>query len=133
MREECETISRACETRSRHHCDQSLSRDRVWLLGRTEHGSVITGRFFRLLGRLFLLGYLDRLNHTSLGDDLTRTSEVNPVFSCSTVREPALSFCVCEGRRKLRAMQRHISHGYLVNPSAGHWRARFCTCGDQRL
>ena len=77
--------------------------------------------------------FTNSLSHTFLGDDLTRTSEVNPVFSCSTVGEPALSFCVCEGRRELRAVQRHISHGYLVNPSAVHWRARFCTCGDQRL
>jgi hypothetical protein len=30
-------------------------------------------------------------------------------------------------------VERQISHGYFVNPSAGHWRARFCTCGDQRL
>jgi hypothetical protein len=73
------------------------------------------------------------LSPTFLGDDLTRTSEINPVFSCSAVGEPAFSFCVCEGRREFRAVQRHISHGYLVNPSAIHRRARFCTCGNQRL
>jgi hypothetical protein len=29
-------------------------------------------------------------------------------------------------------VQRHISNGYLVNPSAGHWRASICPCGNQR-
>jgi hypothetical protein len=60
-----------------------------------------------------------------LGDDFTRASEINPVFSCSAVCEPALSFCVCEGGREFRAVQRHIPHGYLVNPSPVHWCARF--------
>jgi hypothetical protein len=65
-------------------------------------------------------------------DDLTRTSEGNPTFSWA-IDQPAFSFCVCEGRRELRPVQRHISHRYLVNPSAVHWCARFCPCGDQRL
>jgi hypothetical protein len=65
-----------------------------------------------------------------LGDDLARLSEGNAVFSCWDVDEPAFSLCVGESRRERRAMQRHLSHGYLVYPSAGHWRARICSCGD---
>ena len=65
-----------------------------------------------------------------LGDDLTRTSDINPVFSPSAAGEPAFSFCAGDGGRKRRAVQRHVSHGYLVYPSAGHWRASACSCGD---
>ena len=65
-----------------------------------------------------------------LGDDLTRSSEGNAVFSCWDVGEPAFSLCVGEGGRERRAVQRHVSHGYLVYPSPGHWRARIRPCGD---
>jgi hypothetical protein len=27
-------------------------------------------------------------------------------------------------------VQLRVSHGYLVNPSAVHWRSSFCPCGD---
>jgi len=65
-----------------------------------------------------------------VGDDLTRTSEGNAVFSCWDVGEPAFSFCVGDGGREFRSLQRHISHGYLVNPIAGYWRVRICPCGN---
>src|SRR5215472_7422536 len=73
-----------------------------------------------------------RFSKTSgqLGDDLTRTSEVNPIFSSSAAGEPAFSFCAGDGGRKRRAVQRHISHGYLVYPSAVHWLASACSGSD---
>jgi len=41
-------------------------------------------------------------------------------------RQAALtSFCAGDGGRKRRAVQRHVSHGYLVYPSAGHWAREF--------
>src|SRR3974377_1800954 len=55
----------------------------------------------------------------SLSDDLAPTREGNPTFSW-TIDQPTCSFCVCEGRREPRAVQRHLSHGYFVNPSAVH-------------
>jgi len=70
------------------------------------------------------------LNHTFLGDELTQASEVNPIFSCLAVGEPALSFCVGDGGREPGAVQLHLSHGYLVYPSACHWRTSICSCGD---
>ena len=51
--------------------------------------------------------FTNSLNRTFLGDDLTRTSEGNPTFSWA-IHQPN----VCEGRRELRAVQRHISHGF---------------------
>ena len=68
--------------------------------------------------------------HTFLGDELTQASEVNPIFSCSAVGEPALSFGVGDGRREPGAVQLNVSHGYFVYPSAGHWRSSICPRGD---
>jgi len=65
-----------------------------------------------------------------LGNDLTRTSEVNPVCSSSAAGKPAFSSCAGDGGRKIRDLQRQISQGYLVNPVAVHWRTAICPCGD---
>src|SRR5215471_9081570 len=62
-----------------------------------------------------------------LGDGLTRTSEGNPAFFWA-VGEPAFCFGVGDGGRELHAVQPHISHGYLIYPSAVHRRSRICSC-----
>jgi hypothetical protein len=62
-------------------------------------------------------------------DDLTRTSERNPTWS-RAVDEPAFRFRVRDHRRDLRALQCHISYGYVVNPNVGYWHAKFCPGGD---
>ena len=44
--------------------------------------------------------FTDGSNHTFLRNALTQASQINPVFSCSAVGEPALSFGVGDGGRE---------------------------------